>query len=153
MRLLSGRRSSCSQVTRGSASRRSGVSALDNARQRGVRVLAHRAVEAEAVLSFAGISELLADVVDDVLPSLGDLRRGALEAMLLLHDRGDEPADPRAIALAFLDSLRTLAAEAPVLVTVDDFQWFRYRRAGPHPGVRASPSQAGADRGAAHAAR
>ncbi len=27
------------------------------------------------------------------------------------------------IALAFLDSLRTLAAEAPVLVTVDDFQW------------------------------
>jgi DNA-binding CsgD family transcriptional regulator len=96
---------------------------LDSARDRGVRVLAHRAVEAEAVLSFAGVSELLVDVVDDVLPRLGDLRRHALEAALLLHDRGDEPVDPRAIALAFLDSLRTLAVDAPVLVAVDDFQW------------------------------
>ena len=42
---------------------------LDRARARGARVLAHRAVEAEAVLSFAGISDLLADAADEVLPT------------------------------------------------------------------------------------
>src|SRR3954465_729484 len=47
---------------------------LDRARARGTRVLSHRAVEAEAVLSFAGISELLADVADEALPPLGALR-------------------------------------------------------------------------------
>ena len=44
--------------------------ALQRARAGGMRVLAHRAVEAEAVLSFAGVDELLSPVAADVLPSL-----------------------------------------------------------------------------------
>ena len=40
---------------------------LGRAHARGARVLPHRAVEAEAVLSFAGISELLRGVVDELL--------------------------------------------------------------------------------------
>jgi DNA-binding CsgD family transcriptional regulator len=97
---------------------------LDCARARGARVLAHRAVEAEAVLSFAGISELLADAADEVLPSLSDLRRRALEAALLLDGSSSDGAvDPRAVGLAVLDSLRTLATPSPVIVAVDDVQW------------------------------
>ena len=117
---------------------------LERARARGARVLSHRAVEAEAVLSFAGISELLAGIVAEVLPSLGDLRRRALEAALLLEGAGDRAApEPRAVGLAVLDSLRALSAEAPVVVAVDDFQWldtasartllFALRRLGSEP--------------------
>src|SRR5215207_4449323 len=117
---------------------------LERARARGARVLSHRAVEAEAVLSFAGISELLAGVLGEVLPSLGDLRRCALEAALLLEGAGDRAApEPRAVGLAVLDSLRALSGEAPVLVAVDDFQWldtasartllFALRRLGGEP--------------------
>jgi predicted ATPase len=97
---------------------------LERARARGVRVLSHRAVEAEAVLSFAGIAELLGDVAAEVLPSLGEIRRGALEAALLIEgSTADGNVEPRAVGLAVLDSLRALSADEPVLVAVDDFQW------------------------------
>ena len=97
---------------------------LERAQARGAHVLAHRAVEAEAVLSFAGIAELLRGVVDELLPSLGTLRRRALEAALLLDESGDVAAiEPRAIGLAVLDGLTALSATQPVVVAVDDFQW------------------------------
>jgi DNA-binding CsgD family transcriptional regulator len=104
---------------------------LERARARGVRVLSHRAVEAEAVLSFAGIAELVGPVADEVLPSLGELRRRALEAALLIDGSGgDRAVEPRAIRLAVLDSLKALCAGAPVLVAVDDFQWLDRPSAG-----------------------
>jgi DNA-binding CsgD family transcriptional regulator len=97
---------------------------LERARARGARVLSYRAVEAEAVLSFAGIAELLGPVADEVLSSIGELRRRALGAALLIEGSGgDSAAEPRAIGLAFLDVLKVLAADAPVLVAIDDFQW------------------------------
>ena len=97
---------------------------LQQARARGTRVLAHRAVEAEAVLSFAGIAELLSPVAADTLPALDELRRRALEAALMIEgSNGDSAVDPRAIGLAVLDVLKALAADAPLLVAVDDFQW------------------------------
>jgi DNA-binding CsgD family transcriptional regulator len=97
---------------------------LQRARERGMRVLEYRAVEAEAVLSFAGIGELLSPVAADVLPELEPLRQRALEAALLIDGPGGEGAvEPRAIGLAVLDVLESLAVDAPVLVAVDDFQW------------------------------
>lgn len=97
---------------------------LERARARGTRVLAHRAVEAEAVLSFAGIAELLWPVAADMLPRLGALRRRALEAALMIEGSdGDGVVEPRAVALAVLDVLTALADDTPVLVAVDDFQW------------------------------
>lgn len=73
---------------------------LERARERGTLVLAYRAVEAEAVLSFCGIAELLSPVAADVLPALGALRRRALEAALLLDvPDGETAVDPRAVAL------------------------------------------------------
>lgn len=94
----------------------------DRARERGTCVLAHRAVEAEAVLSFAGLAELLSPVAADTLPALEELRRRALESALLIRG-SDGVVEPRAIGLAVLDVLKALAADTPVLVAVDDFQW------------------------------
>ena len=51
-------------------------------------VLTCRGVEAEASLSFAGLSELLAHVFDDVAASLLPPRRRALEVALLLVEPG-----------------------------------------------------------------
>jgi DNA-binding CsgD family transcriptional regulator len=97
---------------------------IARARARGARVLTYRAVEAEAVLSFAGIAELLSTVADEVLPSLGELRRRALAAALLIEEsEGDGTAEPRAIGLGVLDALKALSSSAPVLLAVDDFQW------------------------------
>src|SRR5690349_16890366 len=97
---------------------------LERARARSTRVLAHRAVEAEAVLSFAAIAELLGPVAADTLPRLGALRRRALEAALMIDGSdGESVVEPRAVSLAVLDVLTALADDTPVLVAVDDFQW------------------------------
>ena len=69
-----------------------------------------------------GSTDLLGDVVDDVLPALPPLQRRALEAALLLGEP-DAGADERAVAAAFLSSLRALVADGPVCLAVDDVQW------------------------------
>ena len=96
---------------------------VEQATERYGRVLSHRSVEAEALLSFAGLSDLLAPVFDDVAPALAPLRRRALEVALLLAEPGNESSDPRAIGLALLDVLRMLVEDSPVVVALDDVQW------------------------------
>jgi ATP/maltotriose-dependent transcriptional regulator MalT len=96
---------------------------VEDARSRFGSVVTCRGVEAEASLSFAGLSELLAPVFDDVAPSLLPPRRRALEVALLLVEPGERPPDPHAIGLAVLDLLRASAQEGPVLVALDDVQW------------------------------
>ena len=96
---------------------------VEAARGRSRRVLTHRAVEPEATLAFTGILDLIGGTLEEALPSLSPPRRHALEVALLLEEPGAEAPDPRAIALAFLDLLRTLAASAPILLAVDDLQW------------------------------
>jgi DNA-binding CsgD family transcriptional regulator len=96
---------------------------VEEARKRFHHVLFHRAVRAEASLSFAALSDLLVDVADEALPSLLAPRRRALEVALLLEEPGTNSPDQRGIALAFLDVLRTLAGTGAILVAVDDLQW------------------------------
>jgi hypothetical protein len=87
--------------------------AVRDAQERFGRVLLHRSVEAEALLSFSGLSDLLAAVFDEVAPALAPLRRRALEVALLLADPGDEAPDPRALGLALLDVLRAAPSLSP----------------------------------------
>jgi DNA-binding CsgD family transcriptional regulator len=94
------------------------------------RVLTCRGVEAEALLSFAGLSELLAPVLDETAASLPVPRRRALEVALLLAEPGGQAPDAHAIGLAVLDVLRTLAERGPVLVGLDDVQWLDPSSAG-----------------------
>jgi predicted ATPase/DNA-binding CsgD family transcriptional regulator len=103
---------------------------VDEAEQRVGRVLSHQSVEAEALLSFAGLSDLLAPVFEEVAPVLAPLRRRALEVALLLAEPGEEPPDPRLIGLALLDVLRALADASPVVIALDDVQWLDASSAG-----------------------
>jgi ATP/maltotriose-dependent transcriptional regulator MalT len=96
---------------------------VDDAATRFAHVLVHRSAEAEAGLAFAGLSDLLAPVLEDVRPSLPPLRLRALEVALLLAEPGETPPDPRLIGLALLDVIRVLAEHGPVMVALDDVQW------------------------------
>jgi DNA-binding CsgD family transcriptional regulator len=103
---------------------------IEEASQSFSRVLTCRGVEAEASLSFAGLSDLLGDALEAVAPSLVSPRRHALEVALLLVEPGEHPPDAHAIGLAVLDLLRILAEAGPVLVAVDDAQWLDPASAG-----------------------
>jgi hypothetical protein len=94
------------------------------------RVLTCRGVEAEASLSFTGLSELLGDLLEEVEASLAPPRRQALEVALLLAEPGETALDPHAIGLAVLDVLRALAEQGSVLVTLDDVGWIDPASAG-----------------------
>jgi DNA-binding NarL/FixJ family response regulator len=96
---------------------------LERAREQGVRVLACRPAESEARLSFAGLSDLVQPVLDEVLGALPPVQRRALEAALLLSEEERAPPDHRTISTACLGVLRWLARDGRVLVAVDDVQW------------------------------
>lgn len=97
---------------------------VDGARAQGFRVLSSRPAEAERSLAHAGLGDLLEPVLDEVLPSLTTPRRRALEVALLLEDQAQDAADPRALGVAARDALQVLASDRPVLVAIDDVQWF-----------------------------
>jgi DNA-binding CsgD family transcriptional regulator len=96
---------------------------LDRARARSLRVLATRPGSAEVRLAFAGIADLLRDVLDEILAELPAPQRRALAIALLLEDAEGAAPDERAVAAAFLGALRIVAAGGPVVVAVDDAQW------------------------------
>ena len=100
------------------------LAGVGRARARGLRVLSSRPTEAECGLAHAGLGDLLEAVADDVLPALSPPRRRALEIALLVEDAPAEGVDARALAVAVRSSLQLLAEERPVLVAIDDVQWF-----------------------------
>jgi DNA-binding CsgD family transcriptional regulator len=100
------------------------LAAVEHAREQGLRVLSSRPAEAERGLAHVGLGDLLDDVLDEVLPALPTPRRRALEVALLLETAPAEPGDPRALGIAVRSSLQLLARDRPVLVAIDDLQWF-----------------------------
>lgn len=86
------------------------------------RVLAARPAPGEAVLSFSVIHDLLEPVLDEVLGALPPPQRRALTVALLLEEPEGKPPDRRAVSLAVLGALRTVA-QPPALLIVDDVQW------------------------------
>jgi DNA-binding CsgD family transcriptional regulator len=97
--------------------------AVDDAAKRGSRVLAAQPAEPERGLAHIGLSDLFEDVLDEVLPALPPPRRRALEVALLREDVGRERVDPRALGLAVRTAIDVLAADAPLLLAIDDVQW------------------------------
>ena len=107
-----GRGRSSSRARPGSARRSSGRLGSRTREAAVARVLACRGAEAEASLSFAGLSELVdARSSTRSRPRLLPPRRRALEVALLLAEPGDAAPDAHAIGLAVLDVLRALAAQ------------------------------------------
>lgn len=90
---------------------------------RGRTVLTARPSEPEAKLTYGALGDLLSDVGEVELSKLPPPQHQALAAALLRAERGAHPADPRSISMAVLVILRSLAAKAPLLVAIDDWQW------------------------------
>ena len=97
--------------------------ALDSCHARGFRVLSARPSGADAQLAFTALIDLLDDVEFDRLDDLPAPQRRALDSALLRDDPDGPPAEPHAIRLAFLNVLRALTRERPVVLAVDDVQW------------------------------
>src|SRR5262245_13068296 len=96
--------------------------AIGEARRRGYITLVARPAEPGG-LAYEAIAELLAEHLSDELHIPGNLRR-TLEAALLLTDHRPADAtakiDRRAVTLACLAAFRAIAADAPVVVAIDD---------------------------------
>jgi DNA-binding CsgD family transcriptional regulator len=99
------------------------LAALEAAERLSYRVITSRPSEAEARYSFAGLSDLVGDPLAEILPELPAPQRRALESALALSDAEGVPADERVVAFAFVNALRRLAGDGPLLLAVDDLQW------------------------------
>jgi DNA-binding CsgD family transcriptional regulator len=106
------------------------LSAVAQARERGLRVLAARASATESVLAYAALADLWRGIDPSVFDSLPAPQRRAVHRVLLVDDSDDLPTDPRAVAAGFLSVLAALAAENPVVIAIDDLQWLDSSSAG-----------------------
>ena len=98
------------------------AAALEDASARGMAVASIRAAEAESLLSFSALTDLLEPylaLVDDLPPP----QSRAFSVALLRTDPGDAPIDQRAVAMAALGVIRRVAAEGPLVIGIDDVQW------------------------------
>lgn len=92
------------------------------ARRRGFRVLSAEPTEAETLLPYVSLADLLGQVEDAVLDRLPVPQRRAVDGVLL-RAAGPAPVDHRSVAVAFLGVLERLSEAGPVLLAIDDVQW------------------------------
>ncbi|HET6733559.1 helix-turn-helix transcriptional regulator, partial [Mycobacterium sp.] len=79
--------------------------------------------QAESVLAYAAVADLLGDVDPDVLDELPDLQRIAVDRVLLRTSSEGPATDHRVVAAAFATVLDRLSIEVPTVVAMDDVQW------------------------------
>ena len=99
------------------------LAGVDQATSRGYRVVQSRGAELEARLSYAALGDLLGDAPDAVYAGMPAPLRQALDAALLRAEAPGGSVDPRAVSLAAAHAFRNLAADAPLVVAIDDLQW------------------------------
>ncbi|MFG1935083.1 LuxR C-terminal-related transcriptional regulator [Mycobacterium sp. NPDC048908] len=97
--------------------------ALRQAHQQGMRVLTTRPAQAESVVAYSALADLLGGAEARSLEGLPQPQMKAVDRVLLRVDETDTVTEPRAVAAAFLAVVESLAAENPVLVAIDDAQW------------------------------
>jgi DNA-binding CsgD family transcriptional regulator len=90
------------------------------AKARGYRVLTTRPAEAEARLSFSGLSDLVGPVEMSAFEALPVPQREALEIALA---RANGKAHRHALFAGFVSLLAGLATASPTVLAVDDLQW------------------------------
>jgi predicted ATPase len=99
------------------------LAALEQARARGFHALSARAWEAESVLAYGTVADLLGDVDAEVLAGLPDVQRVAVDRVLLRDISGGPLTDQQVVAAALMTIVDTLAGEAPVVIAIYDLQW------------------------------
>ncbi|HZQ30735.1 MAG TPA: AAA family ATPase [Mycobacterium sp.] len=99
------------------------LSGLEAARNAGFRVLSARPAEAETVMAYASLADLLDDVDDSTWAALPQPQRLAIEQILLRTENQEVATHQRAVAAAVRSAIDGLAQQAPVLLAIDDLQW------------------------------
>lgn len=99
------------------------LAAADEARGLGFTVLSATGSTSETALAYAALADLLGPVDFEVLGTLPTPQRHALDQVLLQVEPQAPATDQRAVAAAFLSTVRMLAARSPVLLVLDDVQW------------------------------
>jgi DNA-binding CsgD family transcriptional regulator len=99
------------------------LAAVQWARDRGFRVLSARAANAQSVLAYASLADLLEGVDASAWAHLPDPQRIAVDRVLLREQSADATTDQRAVAAAFLSVVDGLADDGPTLLAIDDLQW------------------------------
>jgi DNA-binding CsgD family transcriptional regulator len=123
------------------------LAGIERAAAEGFRVLSARVGQAESVLGYATVADVLTDVEPEVLDELPDVQRIALHRILLRAEDGPETGQWVAAA-AFPSVVEALTRTSPVLLAIDDVQWldsssravveFATRRLGGRVGVLAT---------------
>jgi DNA-binding CsgD family transcriptional regulator len=98
------------------------LEALDLAREQGFRVLSARAAEAESVLAYTALADLLDGVPASAWADLPEPQRFAVDQVLMRADN-DTATYQRAVAAAFLSVVEYLTGDEPLLLAIDDLQW------------------------------
>jgi DNA-binding CsgD family transcriptional regulator len=96
---------------------------IEAARERGFQVLSARVGQAESVLAYATVADLFGAVPPAMFVDLPDLQRLAVDRVLFRAGSDGPATDQWVVAAAFVALVETLAADAPVLLAVDDVQW------------------------------
>lgn len=99
------------------------LAALQEASANGFSVLSARAWEAESILAYGAVADLLTGVDAELLATLPDVQRVAVDRVLLRGSGVGPDTDQHVVAAALLSVLGALAADTPVVVGVDDLQW------------------------------
>ena len=99
------------------------LDAVEQARERGFRVLSARVGQNETGLAYAALADLLGGVDPAVLTRLPGVQRIAVDRVLLRAASDGTPTNQRVVAAALVAVVHALAEEAPILVAIDDAQW------------------------------
>ncbi|MDV3125777.1 LuxR C-terminal-related transcriptional regulator [Mycobacterium sp. 21AC1] len=99
------------------------LAVVGQAGERGVRVLSARPAQAEPVLAYNSLADLLGTIDAAVLAALPVPQHRALDLVLLRADAGHSTTDRRAVGAGFLSVVEYLADQGPVLIAIDDMQW------------------------------
>ena len=99
------------------------LAGVAEARDRGFRVLSARAGQAETVLAYAALADLLGGVESAVLAELPQVQRLAVDRVLLRATADGPSTDESVVAAAFASIIDRLSEDTPILVAIDDVQW------------------------------
>lgn len=99
------------------------LTAIEEARRRGYRVLSARAGQAETSLAYAVVADLLEDVDAAVTEDLPEVQRLALDRLLIRGDADGPQTDHRVAAAAVLNTVEILCRDQPLILAIDDVQW------------------------------
>jgi DNA-binding CsgD family transcriptional regulator len=93
------------------------------ATEAGLSVLACRPVQTEVALAFSGLVDLFENVPDSALARLPEPQHRALAAALRRRAPDRRMPDPLSVSAGVRAVLTQLAAEAPLVIAIDDAQW------------------------------